>query len=48
MKYRFVRATKFPGKIVFTGPFLEDQVGQIVTLSTAIFEGKSFYLRYLR
>ncbi|VDM98661.1 unnamed protein product [Thelazia callipaeda] len=34
----YVRAKEFPGKIVMTGPFLEDSVGQIVTISTAIFE----------
>ncbi|VDK49059.1 unnamed protein product, partial [Gongylonema pulchrum] len=35
----YTRAVEFPGRIVLTGPFLEDNVGQVVTISTAIFEG---------
>ncbi|MCP9259045.1 VWFA and cache domain-containing protein 1 [Dirofilaria immitis] len=37
----YVRANEFPGKIVVTGPFLEDNVGQVVTISTAVFEGQA-------
>ncbi|VDK83242.1 unnamed protein product [Litomosoides sigmodontis] len=35
----YVRANEFPGRIIVTGPFLEDNVGQVVTISTAVFEG---------
>ncbi|CAG9532415.1 unnamed protein product [Cercopithifilaria johnstoni] len=37
----YVRASEFPGRIVVTGPFLEDSVGQVVTISTAVFEGQA-------
>uniref|UniRef100_A0A1I7W3V1 VWFA domain-containing protein n=1 Tax=Loa loa TaxID=7209 RepID=A0A1I7W3V1_LOALO len=37
----YVRANEFPGRIVVTGPFLEDNVGQVVTISTAVFEGQA-------
>uniref|UniRef100_F1KQN7 VWFA and cache domain-containing protein 1 n=1 Tax=Ascaris suum TaxID=6253 RepID=F1KQN7_ASCSU len=37
----YTRAMKFPGRIVFTGPILYDEVGQIITISTAIFEGQA-------
>ncbi|VDK74988.1 unnamed protein product [Onchocerca ochengi] len=31
----YTRANEFPGRIVVTGPFLEDNIGQVVTISTA-------------
>ncbi|KAL3993882.1 hypothetical protein ACH3XW_19435 [Acanthocheilonema viteae] len=37
----YVRANEFLGRIVVTGPFLEDNVGQVVTISTAVFEGQA-------
>ncbi|VDO41074.1 unnamed protein product [Onchocerca flexuosa] len=42
----YMRANEFPGRIVVTGPFLEDNVGQVVTISTAVFEGK-FMIEFL-
>lgn len=37
----FVRALQFTGRLVITGPYLDDGgAGSIVTLSHTIFEGK--------
>ncbi|VDM42025.1 unnamed protein product [Toxocara canis] len=37
----YTRAIKFPGRIVLTGPILDDEVGQVITISTAVFEGQA-------
>uniref|UniRef100_A0A0N5AVC3 VWFA domain-containing protein n=1 Tax=Syphacia muris TaxID=451379 RepID=A0A0N5AVC3_9BILA len=37
----YTRALKYPGRIVFTGPKLDSKLGLIVTVSTAIFEGRA-------
>ncbi|VDN38920.1 unnamed protein product [Dibothriocephalus latus] len=37
----YLRALQFAGRLVFTGPYLDDGgAGSILTLSYAIFEGK--------
>ncbi|MFH4979498.1 hypothetical protein AB6A40_006207 [Gnathostoma spinigerum] len=37
----YTRALKYPGRLVLTGPVLDSDLGQVFTLSTAIFEGQA-------